>query len=374
MKKIVLILSFVFYVFSSSFAQQEKLIRVLIMKDADTLFLKVAGNFEVKDAVTNRHLFRGRNLRTAVTSYAGGILIANKKLGAKRISILSGDPDQIAINNRVFRGDIQISRKEGGKLQVVNYINLEDYVKGIAIRETSHYWSLEALKAQAIVFRSFALFKMEENRLKDYDVTSDVYSQAYGGQAAERYRINRAIEETKGEILFFKSEVLPAFYHATCAGYTEDASLLWDLNLAPLKGVACGFCKGSPHFKWHYVLSTKELNEKLTHGGLEVPSSLKSISVIGRDKSGRITYLELKGDRGFLKISAKELRNLVGPDSIRSTNFQVNLVDDDIVFEGLGWGHGVGLCQWGAYFMAREGKSAQEILNYYYPGSYVKGI
>jgi stage II sporulation protein D len=150
--------------------------------------------------------------------------------------------------------------------------------------------------------------------------------------------------------------------------------LLWDLNLAPLKGVACGFCKGSPHFKWHYVLSTKELNEKLTHGGLEVPSSLKSISVIGRDKSGRITYLELKGDRGFLKISAKELRNLVGPDSIRSTNFQVNLVDDDIVFEGLGWGHGVGLCQWGAYFMAREGKSAQEILNYYYPGSYVKGI
>ena len=91
--------------------------------------------------------------------------------------------------------------------------------------------------------------------------------------------------------------------------------------------------------------------------------------ILGRDKSGRITELKIISGKKDLKVSAKDFRNIIGPNIIKSTNFKVKIIKDDIVFEGFGWGHGVGLCQWGAYFMAKQGYNAKQILQYYYPGT-----
>jgi stage II sporulation protein D len=214
---------------------------------------------------------------------------------------------------------------------------------------------------------------MEENKLKDFDVTSDIYSQVYGGKTSERYRTNKAVDATAGIVLTYRGKVIPAYFHATCGGHTEDASRLWDIDIVPLKGVVCNFCRGSRHFNWHAVLSLGEIEKKLKEGGFKI-GQLKDIQILGRDASGRITDLRLVSLQEEVKISAKDFRNIIGPNLIRSANFTVEIADSDAVFEGVGWGHGVGLCQWGAYFMAKQGYNFEQILKYYYPDSEISLI
>lgn len=226
---------------------------------------------------------------------------------------------------------------------------------------------------QAIVSRTYAVYEMQENKAKDFDMTSDIYSQVYGGSTSERFRTNRAVDETKDQIITYQGKAIPAYFHACCGGHTEDASILWKINLPPLKGVPCGFCKESPHFNWHYVLTFGEIQEKLADAGYKI-KNIKDIVVMGHDKSGRVTSLNLIAKNKELKISAKDFRNAIGPNIIKSTNFTASIVKDDVIFEGLGWGHGVGLCQWGAYFMAKQDYTAEVILRYYYPGTNVETL
>jgi stage II sporulation protein D len=214
---------------------------------------------------------------------------------------------------------------------------------------------------------------MEVNQRKDFDVTSDIYSQVYGGKTSERYRTTQAVEATQGKILIYQGKVFPAYYHATCAGHTEDASLLWNINLPPLKGVVCNFCKDSPHYSWHFDISKNKLIEKLSPAGFKI-DSIEDAVILGRDISGRVTKLKISGNKKNIEISAKDLRNILGPNLLRSTNFNVSVVGNDLVFQGLGWGHGVGLCQWGAYFMAKQGAKFAEILKYYYPGAEISSV
>ncbi len=353
--------------------QSSNYIRVAIIQNAETLSLKVNGSYEITDSKDEKVLSRGNNLKTTVTTYRGGILIGGRFFDTYKVSIKVNDPDIIMINGRKFRGNIQLIINNDANLLVVNNIDIEDYIKGILYHEASHYWPMEALKAQAIVCRTYAVYQCQENKSKSYDVTSDIYSQVYGGRTSERYRTNKAVDETKGEIITYKDKAFPAYYHATCGGHTEDVSLLWNIDIAPLKGVSCDFCKDSPHFNWHYVLTLKEVKDKLANAGYKV-SDIKDIVILDKDKSGRIKNLNIVSAKKDLKISAKDFRNIIGPNIIRSTNFNVNVVDHDVVFEGVGWGHGVGLCQWGAYFMAKQGYTAEQILKYYYPKTDVKTI
>lgn len=368
------ILFFIFYfLFRTSYAQTSNQIRVAIIQDAQSLALKVSGFYEITDSSGKNILFRGKNLKTTVTSYKGGILMGGEEFKIDRLLIKTPDSDVLTINGRNFRGDIEFIKTSSLKLTVVNHIDLEDYIKGILYHESSHYWPMEALKAQAIVSRTYAVYQMQENKSRDYDVTSDIYSQVYGGFTSERYRTNKAVDETRGIILTYKDKAFPTFFHATCGGHTEDASMLWNINIPPLKGIPCSFCKDSPHFSWHYVLSLKEVMDKLINAGFKI-TNIKDMQILGRDNSSRITDLKIISAKKDFKISAKDFRNIIGPNIIRSTNFTVRIENNDLVFEGLGWGHGVGLCQWGAYFMAKKGYTAREILKYYYPQTDVKII
>jgi stage II sporulation protein D len=356
----------------SCFAQSQHFVRVLIIEKTSSMSLKALGNFEIVDARNNMVLSRGGNIKTTVMGYRNGILLAGKSFDTDKILIKTQGTDAIMINGRTFRGDIQLTRVSG-YLSVINQIDLEDYIKGILYHEASHYWPMEALKAQAIVCRTYAVYQMQENKSRDFDVTSDIYSQVYGGRTSERERTNGAVEATKGEILTYQNKVFPAYFHATCAGHTEDASMLWNIDLPPLKGVVCDYCKDSPHYNWHLVLDRGELRQRLVNAGYKM-GMIKAIEILGKNNSGRITNLKITTTTKDVNISAKDLRSIVGPNEIRSTNFTVNLAGDDAVFEGFGWGHGVGLCQWGAYFMAKQGRNVEEILKYYYPRNDVKTI
>ncbi|MFA5114588.1 MAG: SpoIID/LytB domain-containing protein [Candidatus Omnitrophota bacterium] len=370
--RLIIVLS-MFTAWNACRAETSRQVRVAILKDVSSFRLKVRGSYEVIEPRGGKVLSKGRNIRTTVTVYKDGILLAGGGSGADRILIKGNDPEAFLINDRSFRGDIEIIKDASGHLMVVNYIGLEDYVKGILYHEASHYWPEDALKAQAVACRTYAIYQMQENAGSVYDLTSDIYSQVYGGKVSERYRTNRAVDDTKGETLFYKGKIFPAYYHATCAGHTEDASELWKINLVPLKGVVCGYCKDAPHYSWHNVLTREEVKAKLRDAGYGV-GDIDEIVMLDKTNSGRLRTLEIVSGGSKIKIPAKDFRNAIGPNVIKSTMFDVKVIGGDIVFEGLGWGHGVGMCQWGAYFMAKQGYNYREILKYYYPESYVKTL
>lgn len=351
---------------------EDKHIRVAVIQDSQYLRLAVNGIYKIIDSRSGRVLARGKNLISTAVSSKDGILVAGKNYRSDKIYIVADDPESISLNNRKFRGNIQIIKKSNLHLLAVNFIELEDYIKGILYNEISHYWPPDAIKAQAVVSRTFAVYLIQQNKNKDYDATSDIYSQVYGGRASERSRTNKAVDDTGGEVIFYQKKILPAFFHATCSGHTEDASQLWDIDLAPLSGVACGFCQESPHYHWHYVMPIQQIEELLRKNGYKNCRQIKDIQILEKNPSGRIRDLKIALPGDSLKISAKDFRNIIGPNLLRSTNFNVEIVDKDVVFEGLGWGHGVGMCQWGAYFMAKAGKDYSQIIEYYFPGTQIR--
>jgi stage II sporulation protein D len=325
------------------------------------------------DSAANKVILRAKNLKVTVAVSANGINLGGTNYPLPKLFIKTDEGGVIILGGRRFRGNICFIRKPNQRLLVVNSIELEDYLKGILYHEVSHYWPTEVLKAQAVVSRTYALYQMRENAAKDYDVTADIYSQVYGGMTSERYRTNRAVGYTKGEVLVFRDKLFPAYFHATCGGHTENASLLWNVNIAPLGGVPCNFCRQSPHFNWQHVLSLDEIRKKLHSSGYDI-GDIKTIAILSRTPSGRAKELKISAENKEIKISAKDIRNIIGPNILRSTNFNVSIVSQDVVFTGIGWGHGVGMCQWGAYFLSRHGRNYKEILRQYYPGSDVKTL
>jgi stage II sporulation protein D len=168
-------------------------------------------------------------------------------------------------------------------------------------------------------------------------------------------------------------KLFPAYFHACCGGHTEDADMLWKTNLPVLKGRPCPYCQDSPHFYWSRKVSIWPVRKALLEKGYKC-GKITAFDVAGYDASGRATEILIKTTAENLKIPSNQFRIIVSPTLIKSTNFTVELKDEFLYFEGKGWGHGVGLCQWGACGMAQDGFTTEEILEFYYPHSQIIDI
>lgn len=346
-------------------------IRVAVTDNAQELSLSIKGPYEVRAIETGELLDRGKtffNIRVEPSAY--GIVFGDKEFKIYGIHIIPKNQPAVYLGKCLYRGSLQIVRTRQNLLRAINVVALEDYLKGVLYHEISHRWPMEAIKAQAIVSRTFALYQAQQNKTRHYYLKSDVSSQMYRGVYAEKHRTNRAVDKTRAGVLVWKGKLLPAFFHATCGGHTENVRRLWSVNAGPLKGVKCGYCENSPHLLWECSLSLLEIEMKLNRAGYKV-SQMSSIGIKGRDRSGRIIELILKGETGSTRLRAKDFRNIIGARTIRSTNFTVDVTDNTAHFQGRGWGHGVGMCQWGAFSMAKKGKTAEQILSFYYPGARV---
>ena len=351
--------------------KSEEIVRVAIIKGKPSIRLIVKGPFSIYSLNTNELLAEYRNLKTSIvtpTNY--GIKVGRysyfKIFG---IRIVPQRDATIFVNKRRFRGQVDIIRQQDMTLLVVNHIDVESYIRGVLYHEVSHRWSIDAIMAQAVVARTYALYQAKVNESRDYDLTNDIYSQVYGGRTSEKYRTNKAVNRTLGEYLTFEGNIFPTYYHATCAEHTEDASNLWDIDLPPLKGVECDFCDKSPHFRWKKNLRLKDIQVKLMKAGKKI-GLIKEINILEKNQSDRIERLEIVDRRDSkIYLSGKEFRMIVGPNIIKSTNFTVTMRGYYADFIGKGWGHGVGLCQWGAKNMSECGFKYDEILKYYYPGA-----
>lgn len=374
------ILSFIGLMFASvlltggpeSVPISQKMVRIALLQNADTFTLSVAGQYWLEDPASQKIIDKGRALRNVpVHAQKNGIRIGDKLYrGLERIKILPMTEAMVTAKGKArrYRGTIDVY-SQSGTLLVVNTLDLETYIKGVLYHEISHRWPLEAMKAQAVAARTYALYQMQMNKNKHFDVTNDTYSQVYGGRSAERYRTNLAVQRTAGMILQYNGKILPTYFHATCGGHTENAAELWKHDLAPLKGGDCKYCELSPHYTWKKNFRSKDVQEKLVAQGYKI-GLIKDIKVIDRNASGRVKMLQIVGrDGSALNISGKDFRQILGPNIIKSTKYDVEMQGYYFDVIGHGWGHGVGLCQWGAHFMSRERFDFEEILEFYYPGA-----
>lgn len=374
MKKLFIILIIIGLLSNSGTAFSESLtvpeyIRVIIADSAESLCLCIKSDYTVRTIETGEVLKKGKlSFNIDIEPSAKGICFGKDEFKIYGIEIVSEKEPAFYFGNRLYSGSLQIIRTKEGLLRAINVISLEEYLKGVLYKEVSHLWPIEAIKAQAIACRTFALYQAQQNKGSYYYLKDDVSSQVYGGAFAKRYRTDKAVDMTKGEVLFYEGKVLPAFFHATCAGSTEDASQLWQVSMLPLKGRSCTFCKESPHYFWKAAINLSEIEAELKKSGYDA-EALCDIKVIERNRSSRVVKLNLFKGLAVSSISGKDFRHILGPSRIRSTRFNIKVDNGRAYFSGTGWGHGVGLCQWGARGMAIQGRKAQEILSFYYPGA-----
>jgi len=275
---------------------------------------------------------------------------------------------------RPYRGEITV-RSSRGKLQVVNRLDIEDYVRSVLPGEMPHDWPLQSLAAQAVVARSFAAAGMGRHSKEGFDLCDLTHCQVYRGSSWERPETNRAVEMTSGEVLTFRSKCVPVPYHSTCGGCTTDGLYSGhpaEDYLTPVKDSRGKevYCSASNHYRWSWSLSSDELKRATEADGRPVPGEVADVRVSARDASGRATVIEIRADR-LVKVTACDFMLAAGRhlgwNKIKSTFFDVRKSNGRFVFTGRGLGHGMGLCQWGARGMALRGRSYGEILKHYYP-------
>ncbi len=342
-------------------------VKVLILESASQLTLSCDGHFQISryDPIEFVHDFPSYE-KVLVLPQPDGWRIGDQEVAGQDLKVETDPSSFLEVNDRPFRGRLEIHQERGKRIQVVNVLALEDYLRGVIREEISPQWPLEALKAQAVVARTFALRQVLDNPGQLFHLKCTTDSQVYGGKRREDFRSDWAVQDTAGIVLTYEGKPIPAFYHAACGGHTEDVADVWSFNHVSLQGVPCGYCPYHPVYTWQASLRKEEIRRALLRWGCQL-GEIEAILPVTRSKTGRILQLEVRHAGGRTLMEGKKFRQCLGYDLIRSTNFSVNRQNGVFTFLGKGWGHGVGLCQWGAKGMAELAFSYEAILHHYYP-------
>lgn len=344
--------------FTAPLPRQEA-VRVALIKGADSVRIDGDGVLATDG--------RGEPLRLVlpVQVKRSGAFLSVGGQTVDRLTVAS--PLAVQVNGKRYRGTIEVVPADRGML-VVNELPLEDYLVGLINCEISSQWPIESVKAQAVVARTYAYYQKRARAGAVYHLESSVLDQVYDGCEIEDSRAARGVRETEGEILTYGGQPIQAFYHSNCGGRTEVAENVWGVRLPYLRSVDCAYCATNPSIRWDYSIPLKKLESLLKGAGVQV-SGLREIREGKRNESGRLTDLVLVSTGGATTVTAVGFRKIVGYTAIKSTNFAIRLAGDAVHFSGTGYGHGVGLCQWGAKQRASDGFTYREILAYYYPGA-----
>ncbi|MBI4689563.1 MAG: SpoIID/LytB domain-containing protein [Nitrospirae bacterium] len=259
-----------------------------------------------------------------------------------------------------YKGEIEVWKGQNG-LYVINEIPFEDYIKSVVEAEVGTSWEMEALKAQAVIARTYAIYQKNAGGNSYYHLTSSVQHQAYKGNSSDS-KVSYAVERTAGEILTFKGKPIEALYHSTCGGRTELPEEVFGKNYPYLRSVESS-CENSPYWIWEKKIPLSEIEKALDI------SDMKDITIKSYTATGRVKELDVAAGSDQTVIKATDFRKMLGWQRLPSTDFSLTRDGDSIIFEGKGYGHGVGLCQWSALEMAKEGNNYKEILSFFYPGT-----
>ncbi len=353
------------------------MIRVQVGMTQKPFTVSIAGPFRVEGA--NVTLASGPFLpAVAIRASISGIQFGNKFFKANSIFVRSLSTAGVRYDGKAYKNVLEIKRKSGNQLLVINRIDLEHYLKGVVPFEANPKWSNATLQASAIVSRTFALFKIIEKQGQDYDVESGVLSQVYAGENVRHERTDLIIDQTRGRVLLYQGKIFPAYFHSASGGATTSADTVWSVKYHPaLQGVDCEFCRSSKHDVWKTFVKFSEIEKAVRDiGGLPV-RAVREVKLFNYDRSGRARDIEIFGRNGHYKVSFSEFRGWIGAQKMKSTLITHYLNEPNeqgVIFFGRGWGHGVGLDQYGAKLMGELGYNAEQILEYFYPGARAEKI
>lgn len=376
---------------------REPYLRVGLAVGPDSVLASAPGGLRVRDLATGREVATGRGGEGEWRLFpgpGGGITaVAGDTVRGERQDLLL-EPragSTVRIDGRPYRGGAEVLAVPGRGIVLINRVPLEAYLRGVVPLEIGPRGpaELEAVKAQAVAARTYALANLGRRDSLGFDVFGTVEDQVYGGADVERPEADTAVRATAGEILTWRGRPIRAYYSADGGGHTAAVHEVWNLPDAPyLRSVPDRRPDGSdwgdadPNHDWEESWTGRELRSSLARGladyyGIDTLrlGRVDSIRVMGRTESGRAARLEVRTDGGRFLVERNDIRfALRRPDGrvLRSTLFDVVAGPPEgggLTLRGRGNGHGVGMCQWGALGRARAGQGYRAILDAYYPGA-----
>lgn len=323
---------------------------------------------EARKAVVLRYEPSGRTLTPAAgallfSAQGGRLRLNDRDLETGRVRVCAPESD-LLLDGRAYRGDVTVAALATG-LQVVNHVPLAQYLYGVIPLEMPAGWAAQALAAQAVAARTYALYLKGKRSDRPYDLGATTTSQVYGGRDAEQNSSSQAVAATRGQVLTHEGRLVMAYFHANSGGFTEDPKDVWGAELPYLKRVRDRFSLAGGEGSWEVLMPFQSLQARLQHAGYDV-EGLADLVPSGRTASGRICTVVLRCAKGRVELSGGHFRSTIGAQDIRSTLFRVKRLEKGLLFSGRGYGHGVGMSQWGARQMAREGFDYRAILRHYY--------
>lgn len=288
------------------------------------------------------------------------------------VTILILKPKQLQINKYKIEKNTQV-RVKRNETNVVETIPLEQYLIGVLAGEMPVSYDIEALKAQAVAARTYAIRKIEINKQNEYDVIDTINDQVYLDQDylkqlwQQKYeqnikKIKQAIKETRGEYLTYNGKTIQAFFFSTSSGATENCQDVFGENLPYLISVTSTWDQNSPSYLTTTTFTKEEFYQKL-----EIPYEDNLNIEIERNQTNSINQITINN----ITLRGTEFRFKLG---LKSTNIEIEEQEDNIIIKSKGYGHGVGMSQYGAYELAKQGYTYDEILKYYYQGIEFKKI
>jgi stage II sporulation protein D len=284
------------------------------------------------------------------------------------ISPKSGDQNSVvAIAGKLYRGAVWLKplpklvaagQYRAAAFDVINLVDIEDYLLSVVPSEMPSGWPLEALKAQAIAARSYAVANIGKHGKDGYDLKATIDDQVYSGVSTESDNSNVAVAETSGLVLKHEGKTITAFFHSTSGGSTEFSENVWNKPLPYLRSVP-DYDDASPHFSWTKRIAVDDLEKNVASD----IGRLLSLSVVSRTGSNRAQYILVQGSNGSKLVTGETLRKIY---KLPSTLFNVGSETNTYIFAGRGYGHGLGMSQYGAKALAERGCNAAQILSYYY--------
>lgn len=366
----------------------QAMVWLIIVAPAQGLELRVA----IEDSVSKVKV--GSSTNSVVRNGAGQVLgelaamngfsaemkgkfVAVHRWQAGQIWIEPQGDGYVYIGDRWYRGRTQIV-PTGKGLSAINYVDLEKYLYSVLGSEMDGGWPQEALKAQAVAARSYALHERQKSGNSVYDVGDTQGWQVYKGVATESSGTYAAVNATTGQVLTYNGEFILAAFHSASGGHTENVEDVWVDPLPYLRGVP-DYDQGTPGYQWRKSFSRAEISRLISGVGNVVAMTAESTT-----PRGRIMTMKVAGDGGTRSLNGDSLAQTLG---LRSTRFTVipqgakppskgnaKSPPTTFVFQGFGYGHGIGMSQWGAYNLAQQGVPYTSILAHYYRGASLAAI
>lgn len=387
-------------------------VRVAIVSHGRNVKIQSNGGFRIynmdgKTAAVEDKPYQVSTL-SVINASADGVMIGKLSVPLKECRIVPDDGTAIVVyelkegdKDPQYYGELYVYRNDkDNTVDVVNEVGLEDYLAGVLGREVVSDWPVEALKAQAVASRTRVLYQRQMARANKqrFDAQSDTRDQVYGGVPDKNAEgLYAAVKATAGQVLTCNGNIFSLYFASTCGGMTDDASRVFREAGQPKGGFECPYCKDSPVREWTHAAPLSDVKARIQQhckeqigdiisitgldmipptgghaGSVEVKHSL-GVMVFPDANKFRTTVLGRSSNIKFLKDGAwhDQSEDRKHDEYLLSTWFTAAIEGNAVTFHGFGWGHAVGMCQWGAFGMAQAGKKYTEILAFYYPDTQI---